>query len=197
MNYKIGVSFVIGLGLGAFGAWQYAKRHFSEIADQEIASVKKAYSRESVTDTQEDILETGKEVHEKYLEVLKKSGYNKWDLLDEDEPADDEPPVQITKKEYNPNGDTYIIPPEEFGGADDYQQVTWTYYSDGVLADEDDYRVEDVAGTVGDDYADHFGEFDEDAVHIRNDRLMMDYEILRDRRKYADILKSKPYLKEG
>ena len=57
-------------------------------------------------------------------------------------------------------------------------------------------RVEDIENVVGLDFADHIGEYEDDAVHIRNERLRCDYEILRDLRKYSDVLEDKPYLRE-
>ena len=46
--------------------------------------------------------------------------------------------------------------------------------------------AEDVDGTVGDDYADHFGEYEDDSVFVRNDLTRCEYEILADTRKYTD-----------
>ena len=72
--------------------------------------------------------------------------------------------------------------------------IKLTYYSYGVLTDKNDQKVEDVDNTVGSDAANHFGEYEDDAVYIRNDRLKSDFEILRDYRTYADIVAGKPYL---
>ena len=81
----------------------------------------------------------------------------------------------------------YIISPEEFGDFDEYTKLSLTYYSDGVLADENDEIVDDIDETVGADFADHFGEYEDDSVFVRNDRLKCDYEILRDNRSYSDV----------
>ena len=51
--------------------------------------------------------------------------------------------------------------------------------------------IDDIAGTVGEDFADHFGEYEDDSVHIRNDVARCEYEILADLRSYSDALSEK------
>lgn len=82
----------------------------------------------------------------------------------------------------------YIIPPEMFDEEPDYDAVTLTYYNDGVVADMWDEKVDDVDDTIGSDSLNHFGEYEEDSVFVRNDNLKTDYEILRDYRNYSDIV---------
>ena len=60
--------------------------------------------------------------------------------------------------------------------------------ADGVLADDMDEIIEDVDEVVGEDSLNHFGEFEEDSVYVRNDERKCDYEILRDNRNYADVV---------
>ena len=79
-----------------------------------------------------------------------------------------------------------VIPPHELGEADGYEVESLTYYADGVLTDDWDHPIEDVVGYVGEDFSSHFGEYEEDAVHIRNDILKKDFEILKDLTNFAD-----------
>ena len=67
--------------------------------------------------------------------------------------------------------------------------ISLSQYSDGVLADDDDEKMADdeVDEVVGADYAEHFGEYEDDSVFIRNDKLKCDYEILLDQRKYSEL----------
>ena len=82
----------------------------------------------------------------------------------------------------------YIIEPDDFGEEDGYETATLTYYADGVL--EDDYYVvidkEEVDDMVGLESFDHFGEYENDTVFVRNERLKTDFEIQRDLRKYSE-----------
>ena len=79
------------------------------------------------------------------------------------------------------------IEPDEYGERIDYEQISLTYFADKVLADEDTLDIiEDVKGTVGEFFADHFGEYEDDSVFVRNDLTRCEYEILADTRKYTD-----------
>ena len=80
-----------------------------------------------------------------------------------------------------------VIDPEEFGDEEDYDQVNLTYYADGVLTDDFDNPIEDVEAMVGDYALNSFGDFEPDAVHVRNDATKTYYEILRDERNFADL----------
>ena len=90
----------------------------------------------------------------------------------------------------------YVISPEEFGEFEDYERISLSYYADQILADEDDEKVEDVDNVVGLESLIHFGEFEDDSVFVRNDRLKCDYEILLDQRTYSDVIKQRPHQTE-
>lgn len=83
--------------------------------------------------------------------------------------------------------DPYVISPDEFGTLDDYDIISFTYYSDGVLADEYNDIVANAEELVGTDYASHFGDFEDDSVFIRNDIRKIDFEILRDYSQYSSF----------
>lgn len=87
----------------------------------------------------------------------------------------------------------FIIRPEEYGELHAYETLSLNYYADGVLTDDLDNPIEDVESLVPADFADHFGEYDDNAVFVRNDNLECDYEILRDLRKFTDVVGEYPY----
>jgi hypothetical protein len=87
----------------------------------------------------------------------------------------------------------YVITPEEFGDLDDYETISLTYYADLILADDNDVIVDDIEDVVGFDSLNSFGEYEDDSVFVRNDRLKCDYEILLDQRKYSDVIKRRPH----
>lgn len=91
-------------------------------------------------------------------------------------------------KETPATEDPYVIPPEEFGEHPDYEQVSLTYYADGILADEWDNVIEDVDEVIGKGSLNRFGEYEDDSVFVRHDLLKTDYEILRDERDYLDVV---------
>ena len=90
----------------------------------------------------------------------------------------------------------YVIPPEQFGDDEEYEQISLTYYADGVLADENDEVIEDVEDAVGIDSLNHFGEYEDDSVFVRNDARKCDYEILLDQRTYSEVVEDMPHQME-
>lgn len=86
----------------------------------------------------------------------------------------------------------YVISPDNYG-EDGYETSMLTYYSDGVL--EDDYWniVKNPDDVVGSDFMNHFDEYTEDTVYIRNEELKTDYEITRDKRTYEESQAESPY----
>lgn len=73
----------------------------------------------------------------------------------------------------------YVIEPEEFGEIPHYGTKTLTYYNDDILTDEIDQIIENRDDIIGPDALTHIGEFEMDAVHIRDIDNEMDYEILK------------------
>ena len=88
----------------------------------------------------------------------------------------------------------YVISPLEFGDKEDegYTTVSLMFYSDGLLADDMGEVIENIDETVGVDSLNHFGEYEDDSVFVRNDRLKIDYEILLNNKKLVDVRKQSP-----
>lgn len=84
-----------------------------------------------------------------------------------------------------------VISPDEFGEIEEYTKVSLFYFEDGTLADEYGEVVDDVEEIVGDGL-EHFGEYEEDSVFMRNDAKRCDYEILRDLRTFAEFKRTLP-----
>lgn len=88
----------------------------------------------------------------------------------------------------------YVISPLEFGDKEDegYTTVSLMFYSDGLLADDMGEVIENIDETVGADSLNHFGEYEDDSVFVRNDRLKIDYEILLNNKRLVDVRKQSP-----
>ena len=85
-----------------------------------------------------------------------------------------------------------VISPYDFGELDGYHQIELTYYADGFLEDDDYNIVEDAEELLGPDALNSFGEYEEDAVFVRNDFLRTDFQILRDYRTYEEARSAGP-----
>ena len=183
MNNKLvfGLGLIIGGAAGVAVSWQYFKTKYQEISDEEIASVKKTFARREPVEIDPDIAT--------YANILKENGYRDYSNA-ESQKKPEKHPVEIEEDK------PYVISPDSFGEMDDYNRISLTYYADGVLADEDDEVVDDVDATVGSDALNHFGEYEDDSVFVRNDSRKCDYEILLDTRNYADVVKKKSRVME-
>ena len=83
----------------------------------------------------------------------------------------------------------YVISPEEFGDEPSFSSQPLDYFADGVLADG--WGVElDLDETIGKDAVNHFGEYVDDIVYVRNERTEIDYEVTRDPRTYAEAVRT-------
>lgn len=87
----------------------------------------------------------------------------------------------------------YIISEDEFlNNEPEYPQVTLTYFAgDGVLIDEQEKPVLEIEKTIGEvENLKRFGlgTSSNHTLYIRNERLGLDFEILRDERKYTEVV---------
>lgn len=189
------LGFIIGVASGATVAWYLLKDKYETLAQEEIDSVKEVFARReqemkdetvkrSVAEGIKDSDRTKPDLKE-YAEQLKKNGYTRYSDLS----ADDE---GVSDKQTKP----YAIPPEQFGDDESYDQISLTYYADGVLADENDEVIDDVEETVGIESLNHFGEYEDDSVFVRNDTRKCDYEILLDQRTYSEVAEEMPHRME-
>lgn len=190
--------FAAGILTGSLCTWYSTKKYYEKIANDEIESMKEWLARR-VEEQDEKTEEQSSEPAEKptspsmkpnlmeYAAMVKDLGYTDYSHRAEEpekEAKEDEEVDEMDRP--------YVIEPEEFGECD-YEEVSLTHYADGVLTDEQDNPIEDVDGMVGEDYAEHFGEYEDDSVFVRNDRLQTDFEILADQRNYSDLDKNKSY----
>jgi len=84
----------------------------------------------------------------------------------------------------------YTISPEDFvNDHRDFDKITLMYYSDGVLIEEMSRElITDIDATVGYDSLQKFGEFEEDVVYVRNERISTDFEIIQNEVAFTDLL---------
>ena len=86
----------------------------------------------------------------------------------------------------------YVISPFDFGEIDGYNQISLTYYADGILEDDANDIVTDVDELIGAGSLNTFGEYEDDSVFVRNEYLRTDFEILKDYRTYEEATGNSP-----
>lgn len=193
--------FAAGAAAGSFVTWKYLTTKYDRLIQEEIDSVKESFGRlydsdegecadeaesedepvrpsEPIEDPDEDPQEYMQRVYE-YESELKRLQY-----------------TSVTHHEEGGGAAAilapYVISPDNFGD-DEYETSMLTYYSDGVL--EDDYWnvVPNPEDVVGDDFMNHFDEYTDDTVYVRNEELKTDFEITRDKRTHAESQAESPY----
>ena len=186
-------TFVAGAVVGGIATWQYTKKKYEQIAQEEIDSVKEVFKtineeKRSIRDWSEyeDDGEEDDENEEQhranvtsYKNLLVSNGY-----------SNPSPSTQI------PVDRAYVIKPDEFGEFEDYETISLFYTKDGVLLDDRYERVDDPDFTISMESLDHIGDYEDDCVHVRNDRLKADYEILVEERTYSEILRKELHREE-
>ena len=192
MNRKLSnvLLFTAGVAVGSLVTWRYFKSKY-EVVEDEIEE--KTEETEGETEDEDPEVSESKMSYKKpplkeYVKMVEDNSYVPKTHMEEvkEEIANGE---WDDKDVYEP----FIIRPEEYGELHAYETLSLNYYADGVLTDELDNPIEDVESLVPADFADHFGEYEDDVVHVRNDNLECDYEILRDLRKFTDVVGEYPY----
>lgn len=188
---------ILGAAVGSLITWKVVtdkyERIISDIYAEQEEEEEQAEPVDGDTDNRESTraeIEADERLNARiqYEEAVLQSGYAaaftnavavKDETTDENEEEGDEDMAELGPR---------FVSPEEFDDCE-YPVVEFTYYSDGFLTDEDDEIVNDIAGTVGKDFADHFGEYDEDpdVVYVIDDSCEVCYEICRDNRKYMNV----------
>lgn len=199
--FKTATAFALGAAIGALSTWAIIRESYAQKMRDERAAL-----RESMRNTPKDIVKTESnndqpEAHDSevrygdYVSQAKRYAPGRYNVIpgSEDEEAEPEPTIEKIDpvEDYR---DPYVISMDEFATMDGHEAVTLTYFRDGVLADENYDMVTDVEATVG-DALERLEQYGEDCVYVRNERLRVDYEVLRDMRSYHEILEQKPYLR--
>jgi hypothetical protein len=181
--------FAAGVTAGSVVTWKVVKTKYDKLINEEVQSIRDLYEGFEEDECEEvdedevdweddsDVTEDPDEIdeYEKLIRGASYLGYLKQNLQEQ------------KQEEENDMVEPYVIPPEEFD-ENGYETVSLYYYEDGVLA----YMlgneiVDNVDELVGEDSLTHFGEYEDDSVFVRNDRLKTDFEILKAGANYSEV----------
>ena len=188
--------FVAGSAIGSVVTWKLIEKKYKDLADEEIESVKETFknrkpriTKDEVKETVEKVINKWKEPKETVEDIVTAEGYSTEDkeYTEEDDESnytvDVDPGVEVIVP--------YVITPEQFGEYSEYGTKTLTYYADNVLTDEIDNPItsDEMETMIGPAALDHFGEYEDDSVYIRDEMNEMDYEILKSEKMFSEIPK--------
>lgn len=167
--------FTFGAAIGSAATYKYVKDKYEKIANDEIEQMREYWKKK-----EEETVETRSMGESEEDEELPNNRYKGYDDADKAENVEED-----EEEMYTPE----VVAPEETWEKD-YPTISLTYYEgDQTLTDEHDKIITNVAELVGEDFASHFGEYEDDSVFIRNDKLGVYYEILRDYGSYSDYMR--------
>lgn len=185
--------FIFGLGAatGSLLTWKLIEKKYKDLADEEIASVvehfktrnepvEPMYTVEEKSFVDEEVVKTVKTPYKRTLQDL---GYD----INEDEVTvseDKEGAIYIEPK--TDYVKPYVIAPEEFGEREEYGTCNWTLYSDLVITDDIGDIVVDPEEFIG-DTLECFGQYEDDALHVRNENIERDYEIIKIEKSFSEL----------
>lgn len=217
MGVSFGVGGAIGTALGYHIAQRKLNEEYRAIVDKEIIEAQKYYAsmykREAFSSPNLVMKETDSEDSARHIEedseivedIIEEEEYDKetrglalnnHTMIEKPNPRRKYYSNNIKNMgdlpERNEN-EPYILTFEEFmdDGRDNRIQATLTYYEDDdILADDREAPVEDIENTVGPDALTHFGYGSNDPhiVYVRNERLDIDFEIIRNLGNYTEIV---------
>lgn len=196
--------FAAGAAIGSTVTWKVVKTKYERIVQEEIDSVKETFANNFAnrSDINEDVTENNGD--DSYHQVNWSELEDLNEEEDEDEDDEDDKSEQDYLRDYgrlidrytnnnNEKGgaenmakEPYVISPYDFGEIDEYHKIELTYYADGILEDEDYSIINDADELIGPKALTTFGEYEDDAVFVRNERLSTDFQILKDYRTYDE-----------
>jgi hypothetical protein len=212
-SLKIAGAATLGAGIGFAVGYKLAEKQlvsrFEERLDRETAGMKEFYTNvKKKYDTPEEaaaaLIPQPGGVQEdprvntpkiQYNKIVKTEGYDG----DPPEGCEIENPVvhKNVFEEFQDPSIPYIITQDAFmANETGYEQSTLTYYVNGdTLTDERDDVIDNADDVIGKLSTANFGEgsSDPNTVHVRNEKLRMEFEICRSERSYEeDVLGQDP-----
>lgn len=179
------LSFICGAAIGAAALYFYStkKAPATEETETDSDSFEEVHVEEETEEAIEEAAgteEDDQKVAAVVEEIITKNGYS---VGDHTNPGCDDGP--------------YVIGSADFGEFSDYDALSLTLLSDGILVDDRMMTIDDPENTVGTNYKKYFGVYPNDpyTVYIRNDELCCDYEIVKDLRTYEEVEAQRPHLR--
>ena len=190
--------FLAGASIGASTAWYFTKKHYEQIADNEIKDVVDKF-----TTYRKDLESKYKQVPDEDPNPNYEGNNRKNNVISMERSIQADPSEELSNGVIdNPTGNEesvtipyekestlpYIISEDEFGEIEDYDQKTvFWYYKDNILASDEDIEVEDIKTTIGDALEEFKKDRYIERVLVRNEDDETDYEVLISEKHFYEV----------
>lgn len=206
---KLALSFVSGALIGAIATKKYFEyKQNMECYEEEEEEEDEVLDRNDVSDIEKENEEEKEEKEERVMPSTRESRVeyhkiktvndaeytrllNELKYKQERETAEILGDDMLVEELYETDIDRskpYRIDEEEFECLDDFDSSEFTYYADGYVTDSIGFPVlnEDIDQMIGIEFEKYFDE-GVDQVYVRNERLAMDFSIIRDLDNFVDV----------
>lgn len=181
MNYKNMLIFAAGGAIGAFTGIMATKAHYEAIANKEIEDARAHYNKKLSDMSQKNREKADISDLAASVQANAPRDYSKYDTTTKEDPE-----VIIKNEEVGDGPILVDITQDDFVQYDGYQKATVVLYRDGVVAKEDDDNLIDVEETIGTDILDRIEGRTKDALYVRNQTLIMDFEVTYSDQTYTE-----------
>jgi hypothetical protein len=201
--------FIAGAAVGTFGGALLTKKKYEDMANEEIDLMREALreardmAKQIVKDAEglgEISAVSGEEVPaKKERRTQRQAERTEYRGLVKDYVKDmsgDEAEEEVYRASQSSRKEVsdgpYVITYDAYNLENDHYDKSTIYYyeDDDTLADENDEVIGDVFGVIGDDALSSFGEGsnDPEVVYVRNDKMQIDYEVIRLSKSYGETV---------
>ena len=180
------LAFIAGVGVGIAIAWTYNKNKYEDMVQEEVESLRdmKKKKEEPIKESEKEGLDTAEEIYEEHLakeEAKKIINYNNYSKIEDEE---DNCGAIARERIKNP---IHVITPEEFASEVGYDTDTFYIFENDIVANDNNEEiknVEEMFALTVQEIRGQFGIYEDDSVYVRDEKLQMDYEILRELENY-------------
>lgn len=188
MNAKTIVAFILGAAAGVASSMLYFKTKYEQKADAEIQEIRDLYAKKTETEEKkEDVPVTSHQVSKAddlHVTARRVSEYTKYiPKTETDQTEEPKDGIHVERIDFtpmkNPNPPKpYLIDSSDYGQDDNFDPLCWEWYTDGILANENDEIVDDIQEWIGDGLK-VFAETEDNLFWVRNEKYGVDIEVAR------------------
>lgn len=161
-----------GAALGSTVTFFAVRKHFSDKAEHDIQEIRDYYAKKQLPEQEAEASVPDQPTLDHYTDIIASQNYAT---------AED---AKIVVPETRNMTQIEVIDADEYGNREGYDAIlSYTYYTNGVLTDEnnDPLSQESITNMVGSDF---YKKFVDDVLYIRNNEMKCDFEILLDETEY-------------
>lgn len=198
--FDVFIGFVAGAVVGSAASYYFLNKAYAKVIDEEVEKLKEQFKDPKVAklfseyDTKSEEIEKNDDEPRVKLKRRKpgENGYTDYTVFSKPAKLQEAGDEDVIINEFTGDIDAIpeVISPDVFGDEEGYATISLLYTTDGVLVDDDD-EIFNSLDCLPSDFAEHFGEYDDDAVYVKNGRIRTYYEILRSAKTSEEIFENK------